>query len=157
MGDDMGSSLLDIRAQYEGSKVTTQLVNISKAKVPHQKSLEFLEKLKCLYFTTSSQRDINFRSGSSAQPTLKLTTINAFRKRKYAALSYTWKPSLEEISVPSGGYLVEDICSGNVAPSSVRNTVFSRMQRYMDHVSVEYLWIDKHCIQQEEGEAKPKK
>ncbi|EXK79345.1 hypothetical protein FOQG_16041 [Fusarium oxysporum f. sp. raphani 54005] len=153
MGDDMGDSLLDIRAKY-ASKITTQLINISKSKVPQQKSVEFLKKLKCLYFEASSQPDTDKEPGNSAQPILKLETIDAFTKRQYVVLSYTWKPSYEEISVPSGGYLVEDICSGKLSPSSVRNTVFSRMQRYMNHVNARYLWIDKHCIQQDEGEAK---
>lgn len=154
MVDDMGDSLLDIRARCVESKITTQLVNIQTAKVPQQKSLEFLNKLKCLYFTNLPQRDVDHEAESSAQPILKLVTINAFTRREYVALSYTWKPSSEETGIPNGGYLVEDICSGKVAPSSVRNTVFSRIKRYMDHVSADYLWIDKHCIEQEEGEAK---
>ncbi|KAK2666113.1 Heterokaryon incompatibility [Fusarium oxysporum f. sp. vasinfectum] len=153
MGDDMGDSLLDIRAKY-ASKITTQLINISKSKVPQQKSVEFLKKLKCLYFEASSQPDTDKEPGNSAQPILKFETIDAFTQRRYVALSYTWKPSYEEISVPSGGYLVEDICSGKPSPSSVRNTVFSRMRRYMNYENAKYLWIDKHCIQQEDGKAK---
>ncbi|OBS15001.1 hypothetical protein FPOA_14028 [Fusarium poae] len=154
MGDEMGNSLLDIRAKYAQSKITTQLISISKSKVSQQKSVEFLKKLKCLYFETSSQLDTNEEPGNPAQPILKFETIDAFTQRHYVALSYTWKPSYEEISVPSGGYLVEDICSGNPSPSSVRNTVFSRMQRYMNYENAKYLWIDKHCIQQEDGKAK---
>ncbi|KAH7471506.1 hypothetical protein FOMA001_g13233 [Fusarium oxysporum f. sp. matthiolae] len=154
MGGDMEGSRLDIRAKYAQSKITTQLINTSKSKVLQQKSLGFLEELMCLYFKTSSQRDTDQEAGNSEQPILKLATIDAFSQPQYIALSYTWKPSDEERSVHNGGYLVEDLCSGNLLPSSVRNTVFSRMQSYMNYVPAKYLWIDKHCIQQEEGEAK---
>ncbi|KAF5627834.1 uncharacterized protein FTJAE_9102 [Fusarium tjaetaba] len=110
--------------------------------------LEISENLKCLYFT---DRD---HAKPSTQPTLGLDTINAFTQRKYVALSYTWKPSPEEAGVPHGGYLIEELRSGIVEPSSVRDVVFSRIKRYMDHVNCKYLWIDKHCIVQEEGEEK---
>ncbi|KAF4948194.1 hypothetical protein FGADI_9822 [Fusarium gaditjirri] len=91
---------------------------------------------------------------SSTQPTLRLRTFNAFEQRKYVALSYTWKPPPEEVDDSDGGYLVQDIESGQPEPSSVRNTVFSRIKRYMDHMKCRYLWIDQHCIQQKEGKEK---
>ncbi|KAF5687111.1 transcriptional regulatory moc3 [Fusarium circinatum] len=148
LGSDLNKSLHDISGRYGDTSIVEQLIHIQATNVPQQKSLEFLEKLKCLYFI---DRDHII---SSTQSTLHLDTINALTKRKYVALSYTWKPSPEEISVADGGYLVEDIKSGNVKPSSVRNAVFSRIKRYMDHVNCKYLWIDKHCILQEEGEEK---
>ncbi|KAI1044291.1 hypothetical protein LB504_013046 [Fusarium proliferatum] len=136
LGHDLYEPLSDIRRRYRDPSIVTQL-----------KSLEFLEKLECLHFT---DRD----DASSTQPTLSLDTINAFKQRKYVALSYTWQPSPEEIDIPHGGYLVQDIQSWQWEPSSVRNTVFSRIRRYMDHVKCRHLWIDKHCIIQEDGEEK---
>ncbi|GKU12997.1 hypothetical protein FLAG1_11629 [Fusarium langsethiae] len=141
MGDDMGDSLLDIRAKY-ASKITTQLINISKSKVPQQKSVEFLKKLKCLYFEASSQPDTDKEPGNSAQPILKFETIDAFTQRQYVALSYTWKPSYEEISVPSGGYLVEDICSGNPSPSSLELLIEILSQDFIVHEYGQY-WISR--------------
>ncbi|PNP76685.1 hypothetical protein FNYG_10104 [Fusarium nygamai] len=147
-GNDLKEPLLEIKARHAHPSISTQLVRIQSANVPQQKSLEFLENLKCLYF---EDRD---HSKRSALPTLSLDAIDAFTQRKYVALSYTWKSSPEEVGVPHGGYLVEDLRSGNPEPSSVRDTVFSRIGRYMDHVNCKYLWIDKHCILQEEGEEK---
>lgn len=147
-GNDLYNPLSDIRRRYGDPSIVTQLMHIQAANVPQQKSLEFLEKLKCLYFTDGD--DVR----SSTQPTLSLETINAFEQRKYIALSYTWEPSPEEIDIPHGGYLVQDIQSWQWEPSSVRNTVFSRIRRYMDHVKCRHLWIDKHCIIQREGEEK---
>ncbi|KAF5530776.1 transcriptional regulatory moc3 [Fusarium mexicanum] len=145
-GNDLDKPLFDIGAQQEHPSITTQLVKIQSANVPHQKSLQFLENLRCLYFEGEDH------SKSSTPPTLRLATINAFTQRNYVALSYTWSQSPEEIYIPDGGFLVEDLKSGNVEPSSVRDAVFSRIKRYMDHVNCKYLWIDKHCIDQEEGE-----
>ncbi|KAK2472747.1 hypothetical protein H9L39_14922 [Fusarium oxysporum f. sp. albedinis] len=149
VGEDMHEPLLDITQRYADPSIVKQLVHIQAANVPQQKSLGFLKKLKCLYF---KNRD---HVGSSTQPTLRLRTINAFtQRRKYVALSYTWKSSPEEVNVPDAGYLVQDIESGQMKQSSVRNTVFSRIKRYMDHINCKYLWIDQHCIHQEEGETK---
>ncbi|SCN92199.1 uncharacterized protein FFB20_12348 [Fusarium fujikuroi] len=148
LGNELYEPLLDIRRRYGDPSIVTQLVRIQAANVPQQKSLEFLENLKCLYFT---RRD---HSRSSKQPALSLDTINAFEQRKYVALSYTWEPSPEELDVPHGGYLVQDIQSEQCEPSSVRNRLFSRIRRYMDHVKSSHLWIDKHCIIQREGEEK---
>lgn len=148
LGHDLYEPLSDIRRRYQDPSIVTQLVHIQAANVLQQKSLEFLEKLKCLYFTDGDD------ARSSTQPTLSLDTINAFEQRKYVALSYTWEPSPEEMDIPHGGYLVQDIQSWQWEPSSVRNTVFSRIRRYMDYVNCRYLWIDKHCIIQREGEEK---
>ncbi|KAH7231212.1 heterokaryon incompatibility protein-domain-containing protein, partial [Fusarium tricinctum] len=153
MSEDIGCSLVDIHAKYAESKITTQLINIAKSTVPQQKPLKFLQNLKCLYFDSSSQRGADDETGNSAKPILKFKTINAFKQRRYVALSYTWIPCYPERLVPNGGYLVKDICSGNLSPSPVRDTVFSRMQRYMNYVGAENFWIDQHCIQQEDKEA----
>jgi hypothetical protein len=154
MGDDIHDPFGDIRARFAGSSIRSQLVNIQAANVPQQKSLEFLEKLNCLYFKDPGLINVDENGKISMQPLLKLLTINAFTLRKYIALSYTWRPSPEEINIPVGGYWVEDIQTGKIESSSVRDNVFSRMRRYMDYFGVKYLWIDKHCIQQEEGEEK---
>ncbi|KAG5757525.1 hypothetical protein H9Q72_014334 [Fusarium xylarioides] len=147
-GDDLDKPLLDIGARHAYPNITSQLVNIQSANVPQQKSLQFLENLKCLYFKEHDH------SKSSTPPTLRLAKINAFTQKKYVALSYTWMASPEEVDIPDGGFLVEDIKYGHIEASSVRDTVFSRMKRYMDYVNCNYLWIDKHCIIQEEGEEK---
>lgn len=147
----MDEPLAGIRARYSEPNIATQLVHIQAANVPQQKSLDFLERLECLYFTDLLRRD---ESQSSTQPILGLVPINAFEEREYVALSYTWKPSPEEVDISDGGYLVEDIQTGHPKPSSVRNIVFSRIKRYMDYVKSDYLWIDQHCIHQQEGESK---
>ncbi|PCD24626.1 hypothetical protein AU210_013743 [Fusarium oxysporum f. sp. radicis-cucumerinum] len=151
LGGDMDEPLAGIRARYSEPNIATQLVHIQAANVPQQKSLDFLERLECLYFTDLLRRD---ESQSSTQPISGLVPINAFEERKYVALSYTWKPSPEEVDISDGGYLVEDIQSGHPKPSSVRNIVFSRIKRYMDYVKSGHLWIDQHCIHQQEGESK---
>ncbi|KAF5983438.1 transcriptional regulatory protein moc3 [Fusarium bulbicola] len=150
LGGDIDKPLADIRARYSDPNITTQLVQIQATNVPQQKSLDFLKRLNCLYFTDAPAFDTGQRS---TKPSLYLANINAFREN-YVALSYTWQPSPEEVDISDGGYLVQDIQSGQAKPSSVRDRVFSRMKRYMDHVKCEYLWIDKHCILQEEGEEK---
>ncbi|SCV31966.1 uncharacterized protein FFFS_03065 [Fusarium fujikuroi] len=150
LGGDMDKPLADIRAGYSNPNLATQLVRIQAMNLPQQKSLDFLKKLNCLYFKDASR----FGTGrNSMKPKLDLVTIDAFR-HNYVALSYTWQPSPEEINVSDGGYLVQDIQSGQREPSSVRNRVFSRIKRYMDYRQCKFLWIDKHCIIQEEGKEK---
>ncbi|KAH7243971.1 heterokaryon incompatibility protein-domain-containing protein [Fusarium solani] len=144
----MNDPVVRIRARRPQEKITTQLVAIQTAQVEQQKSLDFIKNLRCLYFTDSPRhRNTNRRRARSTRSTLRLRTINAFKEPRYVALSYTWRRPPEELGVPEGGYMVE-------SPSSVRDTVFVRMKKYMEYVGAEYLWIDKHCIDQEEGEAK---
>lgn len=153
--DDMDDPLLYIRARRPEDRITTQLVDIQSHQVAQQKSLDFIKNLQCLYFTNSSrQRPTNEGPAGTTGPALKLQAINAFKKSGYVALSYTWRRPPEEIDVPDGGYMVQKIGLRELEPSSVRDTVFTRMKKYMDYVSVRYLWIDQHCIQQQEGEAK---
>ncbi|RSL77240.1 hypothetical protein CEP51_009260 [Fusarium floridanum] len=151
---DDNEPLIHIRERCPQDRITTQLVTIQKAQVEQQKSLEFIKKLKCLRFTDSpSQLNTSRKRSRSTCPTLRLRTLNAFTEPRYVALSYTWKPSPEELGVPQGGYMVESVASSGVERSSVRDTVFFRMKKYMDYVGVKYLWIDKHCIDQKEGES----
>ncbi|EXK36655.1 hypothetical protein FOMG_09824 [Fusarium oxysporum f. sp. melonis 26406] len=57
LGDDMDEPLAGIRARYSEPNIATQLVHIQAANVPQQKSLDFLERLDCLYFTDLLRRD----------------------------------------------------------------------------------------------------
>ncbi|KAI2465202.1 heterokaryon incompatibility protein-domain-containing protein [Annulohypoxylon bovei var. microspora] len=143
--EDMDCSLLDISARRPNIKITTQLLEIQSAQILHRKSLEFAENLECLYFCENKFTE---------NRNLGRCNINAVKNRHYIALSYTWIPSCIETDVQTGKYKVQDRDSGNSEPSLVRNTVFRRIKRYMDHVHVPYLWIDQHCIEQREGEAK---
>ncbi|KAI8648307.1 HET domain-containing protein [Fusarium sp. Ph1] len=153
--DDMNEPLVRIRARCPQDRITTQLVAIQTAQVEQQKSLDFIKKLRCLHYTDSPRQfNTNRRRARSTRPALRLRTINAFKEPGYIALSYAWRPPPEELGVPEGGYIVESVASSRAKPSSVRDTVFIRMKKYMDYVSADYLWIDKHCIDQKDGEAK---
>ncbi|KAI3317878.1 heterokaryon incompatibility protein-domain-containing protein [Xylariaceae sp. AK1471] len=139
MADDLGDSLATIRQHHE-KPLTTLLLDIQETEIQHLKSAEFMQKLECLYF--------------SQPTTLKRKRINAFNrsKRNYVALSYTWGHPIPLIQ-PCGKYLVQSR-SGAFLPSEVRDSVFERVEKYMNHFGLYYLWIDRHCIVQEESKEK---
>ncbi|KAI1176042.1 heterokaryon incompatibility protein-domain-containing protein [Nemania sp. FL0916] len=127
--------------QYPETRITSQLIKIQKEIIRQGKSLEFIAQLECLIF--------------SAKPhELRRWQINAFIERRYVALSYTWDPSPFETDRQAGGYHVQDWRSKELAPSKVRDNVFHRIRRYMDYKRIEYLWIDQHGIEQQDGEEK---
>ncbi|KAI0903615.1 heterokaryon incompatibility protein-domain-containing protein [Ustulina deusta] len=144
--DKSSSSIQSIIRKSPTIGITAQLIKIQLARIEQQKSLEFLKHLECLYFLD--------KRVSTNQYTLHRQQIDAFNRRKYVALSYTWDPSPFETSRQAGGYQVEQKGSDLPAPSPVRDSVFNRIQRYMEHTSTKYLWIDQHGIEQEDGEEK---
>lgn len=98
----------------------------------HSKFRSYVHDLECLW-----------RGGTH----FRRTRVNAFRN-EYVALSYTWTPSEHE-DQESGQYCVEDWDCNTLEPSKVRNCIFERILRYMDHVGAYPLWIDAHCIYQD--------
>ncbi|KAL7794229.1 heterokaryon incompatibility domain-containing protein [Trichoderma ceciliae] len=152
--DDMRWSLRRISAKHPNEKITTQLVEIQSSRVAQRKSLNFIENLECLDALASREQRGNGEASVADAPILKRKTINALQQPRYVALSYTWHPSPRELSASTGGYLVEGRNPRQLEPSPVRDIVFNRIMKYMNHVSVRYLWIDQHCIEQGEGEEK---
>ncbi|KAI1632663.1 heterokaryon incompatibility protein-domain-containing protein [Biscogniauxia mediterranea] len=139
--DDMHCSLSEIRRSRLGSKITTQLVGIQSALIGQEKSLDFIRNLECLYFN------------SPESTYLSRCNIDASESR-YVALSYTWQPSPLETDRSNGAYRVKQRGSSVFEPSPVRDSVLFRVKKYMAYRGVRYLWIDQHCIEQEEGNAK---
>ncbi|KAI6080881.1 heterokaryon incompatibility protein-domain-containing protein [Hypoxylon rubiginosum] len=140
--DDMRHPLSKLSGRNSRGRFIEQLRNIQQARIKQDKSREFIERLECLKFQDS---DVTV---------LDRHEINAYQQPRYVALSYTWERSRFETNVREGGYSVaQKVGSGSAKPSPVRDTVFSRIYKYMQYHGVEYLWIDQHCIVQE-GEEK---
>lgn len=151
--DDMQRSLLSISKQHP-MKITSQLVDIQSAKLPQEKSIDFLKDLKCLCVPNKRKRRFNTVDAEDTSRELRCERINAFENSDYVALSYTWCESHYETDHSVGGYKVQQTNSSQFEKSPVRDSVFRRTMAYMDSISVRYLWIDQHCTEQEEGEEK---
>ncbi|KAK8029413.1 hypothetical protein PG993_010704, partial [Apiospora rasikravindrae] len=121
-------------------------VEIQRHQVIEEKSTEFVEDLECLYIPGPRPEHTSGR-----QQHLERRTTNAFKEHRYVALSYTWQASQYEADVSSSRYMVQRKCGRGEEPSPVRDSVMQRVRKYMHHVSARLLWIDQHCIMQEEG------
>ncbi|KAI0441014.1 heterokaryon incompatibility protein-domain-containing protein [Xylaria telfairii] len=154
--NDLGDCLSTIREHYQ-QPIVNLLLDIQETKIQHLKSTEFMEALECLYFSgLNGVPDIGRRPTgleSAYQPiTLRRRCINAFKKRDYVALSYTWGyPS--PLNQPCGKYSVQSR-HGNLFQSDVRDSVFERVWKYMIRFNLRNLWIDRHCIVQEDSKEK---
>lgn len=139
------SSLVEV-AGYKPGPIVSRLLDIQKSKERHQKFLRYIKRLECLSLGETHERK---QAGSSMQqiPLLR-HWINAFHKRNYLALSYTWEPSEFEDG-SKGRYEVQTRDKRDFYPSPVRNCVFDRIIAYMQHSGVKLLWIDRHSVQQQ--------
>ncbi|KAI0815407.1 Tetratricopeptide repeat-domain-containing protein [Xylaria sp. FL0064] len=156
MTDDLGDSLSTIRRHYQQPLVTL-LLDIQKTEVQHLKSAEFMQALECLYFPT--QNDVLNLSArltriEDARPStiLMRRRINTVNERGYAAISYTWHHPLP-LMQPCGKYFVQSR-KGEFLQSDIQDSVFERVEKYMIHFNLRYLWIDQECLVQEDGEEK---
>jgi len=151
MADDLGQSLSTIRERYQKPLVDA-LLEIQETQMRDVKSAQFVRSLECLYLPDPNPG--TGKPGSAySEYTFKRKRINAFDEPKYVALSYTWDspPHLKETK---GKYWVESRNNGNVMQSRVRDSVFDRVKKYMTSSKVDYLWIDRECIVQEDGQEK---
>ncbi|KAK8002329.1 PAB-dependent poly(A)-specific ribonuclease subunit PAN3 [Apiospora arundinis] len=135
--DDKGQSLHELSLRHRSS-IISQLVDIGSERNQqrHSKFRPYISRLQCL-----RPKGIQ----------LLRTCNDAFRNREYVALSYTWKPSEYE-DRESGQYWIEVWDGNHLEPSAVRNCVFNRILDYMRYADVQLLWIDAHCIPQDECE-----
>ncbi|KAF5715486.1 hypothetical protein FGLOB1_3019 [Fusarium globosum] len=138
LGHDLFEPLSDIRRRYRDPSIVTQVVHIQAANVPQQKSLEFLEKLECLYFT---DRD----DTSSTPSTLSLDTINAFKQR----------------NTSNQLQLLTDILSGKFVAKRGTSYVLSSAERALDalqllHYITSDTWFSRGWTYQENYRANMK-
>lgn len=151
--DDSNISLSNI-AQRHGKSIVSLLLDIQKPEQqPQRKHLHFIKKLECLSVDESSREELA-RSVGSLEPrswnqriTLMRHKIDAFEKRDYVALSYTWERSDHE-DQSSGKYDVQTRDWRQFFPSPVRDCVFDRALSYMQAKDLGLLWIDRHCVRQ---------
>lgn len=151
--DDSKIPLSNI-AQHHDKSIVSLLLDIQKTpQQPQRKYLRFIRRLECLSVDESS-RDELVRSVSSLKSrswsqriTLIRRGINAFKKKDYVALSYTWERSDHE-DQSSGKYAVQTRDERQFFPSPVRDCVFDRVLSYMQANDLDLLWIDRHCVKQ---------
>ncbi|KAI1345653.1 heterokaryon incompatibility protein-domain-containing protein [Xylaria sp. FL0043] len=157
MADDLGDSLSTISEHHQRPLVSL-LLHIQNCRRRHLKSAEFVQRLECLYLPRHTYIPgatvWPTRSGGVRQPTtfLRDTPIDALEEHDYVALSYTWDPPSQS-EEEYGEYYVESR-DGGILQSQVRNSVFERVIKYMVYFDLHRLWIDRECIQQEDGTKK---
>ena len=142
--------------------VIQQLLDIKSYKSPQEKASAFVENLTCLSFDKPNGRV------SGEKPIIRKRVINAYRNRKYVAVSYTWDASRYETDDATGLYSVqkslglthrESLQARYREPSKVRDNILRRTKKFMEKAEkdpIPYFWIDQHCINQENEEAKQK-
>ncbi|KAI1826969.1 heterokaryon incompatibility protein-domain-containing protein [Xylaria intraflava] len=157
MTDDLRDSLSTIRNHYKRPLVSL-LRDIQESQTRHLKSAEFIKALDCLcIFPRHNIPDSKVWSAGSKGVRGKIIfercRIDAFKERQYVALSYTWDSPLH--SERRGKYYVQ-LRKGLpiLIPSQVRDSVLERARKYMVGFKLNYLWIDRECIMQEDVEEK---
>ena len=158
MNNDFAVGLRDIASRHEEGLVAQILRTGEKHAKYKESSWEWLARMKVL---TLRDRSGSGSSGSIISPIkpsyrdewlemIDITDITDIRS--YVALSYVWTPSFYEDD-SRFTWQVRTSESG-IRNAEVRDTVLDRVSRYMKHYSVEYLWVDKECINQKNEEEK---
>lgn len=132
--DDKGLSLRQLSLLYR-APIISQLVDIGSKRnqLEHVKFRRFVSNLQCLELKGTQ---------------LHRTSINAFYEKQYVALSYTWDPSEHEDN-ETGQYPVKNWDDNCFQHSKVRKCVLDRVLSYMHYANIHLVWIDAHCIRQE--------
>lgn len=131
------------------------LLEIQECRIPQQKMIWIVENLECLGRRQTKKRKIGSLKQKESlddeeeEPFWFRQEINAFTDSNFAALSYTWEASENEVQNPKEeGHFIEARDRKNAYRSSVRNSVLERITRYMQRHQVPLLWIDRHSIPQ---------
>ena len=135
--DDFNFPLGNI-VKDRGKSIASLLEEIRGNRLPAVKCLNFIWDLECL----------EIQENPGKRPRLIRDKINAFQKKDYVALSYTWDSSGHE-SPKKGKYLVQTRDKRlRYLSSPVRDCVFDRVISFMRAQDLRSLWIDRHCIRQ---------
>ncbi|KAI0202401.1 heterokaryon incompatibility protein-domain-containing protein [Astrocystis sublimbata] len=160
MADDLSDSMDTIKERH-GRSLVNALMDIEKASnVHHRKPREFMKILDCLYFSSRTDTPDTSAGSERREPGCRPTTLKRKRidtsdvaMRDYVAVSYTWDHDAS-FKEPCGKYSVQSH-NGDFLESKVRDSVFERVGKYMKYFGdLQYFWIDRHCVVQEEGKAK---
>ncbi|KAK1857136.1 hypothetical protein CCHR01_00210 [Colletotrichum chrysophilum] len=152
--DDRDRSLQSIVSE-SGKSLVDQLLDVQKAIVDQSKPLQFVRKLDVLYFEPDNKRGAGSDDTRSPGKWRRRRGYNAEAKSDYVAVSWTWNAAQDE-DPRFGGFNVETSLKDDFQPSGVRDKVFERIRHYTSAQPghLKYVWIDQHCIVQEEGPEK---
>ncbi|KAI8235728.1 hypothetical protein K4K54_005437 [Colletotrichum sp. SAR 10_86] len=152
--EDRDRSLQSIVSE-SGKGLVDQLLDVQKAIVDQSKPLQFVRKLDVLYFEPDNKRGAGSDDARSPGKWRRWKGFNAEERSDYIAVSWTWNAAQDE-DPRFGGFNVETSLKDDFQPSGVRDEVFERIQHYTSaqRGDLKYVWIDRHCIVQEEGPEK---
>ena len=129
------------------------LLESGERTVEASKYTEYIEKLEV--FSPTRPKRKRARDGEYAEKKetcLNRHWIDAFQRRDYVALSYTWGASEHEDdddkARPRTYFVEKRSRDGVFYESPVRDVVFDRVIKYMKAVDAKYFWIDRHSIKQ---------
>ncbi|EON65863.1 hypothetical protein W97_05105 [Coniosporium apollinis CBS 100218] len=153
MREDTCDSLVHVRSQYP-NPIYSMLLYIQRYKTLHEKSLEWVQELECLYMkkpTRKRRRAEDDRPAGPAKRLLGRRYINPLNhsERNYVAVSYTWNPAQGEEHA-TGGYCVETRQERQPVLTKVRDVVLKRVTKYVKYRNCENFWIDKECVDQDD-------
>ncbi|KAK0707724.1 hypothetical protein B0H67DRAFT_647878 [Lasiosphaeris hirsuta] len=142
--DDSKKSLAQI-SRHHARSIVPALVEIGQRTASQASFTPFLEHLECLLLPKSPDRQ------TQATVQLRRSEIDITRSNtEFIALSYTWAASPGEEEA-SGRYRIEDRKKlGPPIKSKTRDCVFGRVIKYGHSFGVKLLWIDRHCITQDD-------
>lgn len=110
---------------------------IQETRIDRYKATDFIRRLKCL-------RPLDLDD----KMTFETAEIHDFDD-DCVIVSWSWDPSQYE-SEPEYNCFID----GSDSPSKVRDSVWRRTAAYMQNQEVDYLWIDRECITQDDDEEK---
>lgn len=137
--DDIDFTLEEIRLNY-GISIMEMIKKIQKTRVCRHENTDFIRRLKCLRLV---------KLGNTVK--FKTDQIEDLNATKCVIVSWSWEASKYE-SEQAGSCFIDN----RSKPSKVRNCVWRRAAAYMQYMRVDYLWIDRECINQKDPEKKDK-
>lgn len=144
MDDDIGRGLDELRASRPTSLVC-ELVEIQKYQNKCPRDLTQIRSLRCLSVP---------RHQTPQNPDRTLNqVILPEDDGKFAAVSYSWRPSEFENDT-AGGYTIMREQPGRPEHTKVRDDILDRVVKYVVSGGIPAFWIDQECIDQKDEKAK---
>lgn len=150
MNNDFAVGLGEIASRHEKSLIE-QILEIRERHVKDKESSStWITQMKVLALRRGSGSTATPIRSSHQNEWLELTDFTD--PEKYLALSYVWTPS----SYEDDGQCSWQVWSrkSGARDAEVRDAVLDRVVRYMKQYSVDYLWVDRECIDQKDQDEK---
>jgi hypothetical protein len=128
--------------ELQGTSLVNRMLEIIDHATPDNRTESWFKRLECLSVHPCKEKVL-------VRAIVDLVNLDP---RDFIAVSYSFESADKSLEISTMGFEIHDSEDRLIKKAKTRDIVLQRVMRYAEAIGIEYFWIDRECIDQENAE-----